>query len=114
MYLSASLKISCTFSVACIPLKQGEIQPAWTPAVKAISEWTPQTIMGDVNADGAFSIADAVLLQKWLLAVPDAELKKHFPQWKGCNQALTSEGNSRIMEKAGQRNTGSAYTGESR
>ncbi len=70
-----------TISVACIPLKQGEIQPAWTPAVKAISEWTPQTIKGDVNADGAFSIADAVLLQKWLLAVPDAELKN----WKAAD-----------------------------
>ena len=31
-------------------------------------------IIGDVNADGKFSIADAVLLQKWLLAVPDAVL----------------------------------------
>lgn len=31
-------------------------------------------IMGDVNCDGEFTIADVVLLQKWLLAVPDAEL----------------------------------------
>lgn len=31
-------------------------------------------IIGDINADGKFSIADAVLLQKWLLAVPDAVL----------------------------------------
>ena len=59
-----------TISVACIPLKQGETQPAWTPSVKAISKWTPQTTMGDVNGDGACNIADAVLLQKWLLAVP--------------------------------------------
>ena len=29
---------------------------------------------GDVNADGAFNTADVVLLQKWLLAVPDTEL----------------------------------------
>ena len=33
-----------------------------------------ESIMGDVNADGAFTAADAVLLQKWLLAVPDARL----------------------------------------
>ena len=35
----------------------------------------PSTIKGDVNADGAFNISDLVLLQKWLLAVPDTELK---------------------------------------
>ena len=29
---------------------------------------------GDANADGTFRIADAVLLQKWLLDVPDAKL----------------------------------------
>ena len=31
-------------------------------------------VIGDVNADGEFSIADVVLLQKWLLAVPDVQL----------------------------------------
>lgn len=31
-------------------------------------------IKGDVNADGKFNIADAVLLQKWILNVPDATL----------------------------------------
>ncbi len=63
-----------TISVACIPLKQGETQPAWMPSVTAISGWTPQTASGDVNGDGVFSIADAVLLQRWLLAVPDTQL----------------------------------------
>lgn len=29
---------------------------------------------GDVNADGDFTVADVVLLQKWLLAVPDTHL----------------------------------------
>lgn len=33
-----------------------------------------ETVKGDVNADGEFSISDLVLLQKWLLAVPDTEL----------------------------------------
>lgn len=63
-----------TISIACIPLKQGETQPSWTPSVKAISEWSPQITEGDVNADGKFSIADLVCLQKWILAAPDAEL----------------------------------------
>ena len=35
----------------------------------------PEMLMGDVNADGEFNAADVALLQKWLLAVPDTELK---------------------------------------
>ncbi|MBQ8961441.1 MAG: exo-alpha-sialidase [Ruminococcus sp.] len=31
-------------------------------------------LAGDVNLDGVFNIADLVLFQKWLLAVPDTEL----------------------------------------
>lgn len=31
-------------------------------------------VIGDVNADGEFSAADLVLLQKWLLAVPNTKL----------------------------------------
>lgn len=38
-------------------------------------------IMGDVNGDGEFNIADAVTFQKWLLAVPDVELKN----WKAAD-----------------------------
>ena len=33
-----------------------------------------ERIIGDVNADGALTISDVVLLQKWLLAVPDTQL----------------------------------------
>ena len=62
-------------SVACIPLKNGETKPARIPSLTAISEWKPRTVQGDVNADGTFNISDAVLMQKWLLAVPDTELK---------------------------------------
>lgn len=32
------------------------------------------SVEGDVNSDGRFDIADVVLLQKWLLAVPDTKL----------------------------------------
>lgn len=38
-------------------------------------------IEGDVNADGALSVIDVILLQKWLLAVPDAELT----DWKAAD-----------------------------
>lgn len=37
-----------------------------------------QTLKGDVNADGKFDVTDAVLLQKWLLAIPDT----HLANWK--------------------------------
>ena len=37
--------------------------------------------MGDVNNDGEFNVADAVLLQKWLLAVPDT----HLADWKAAD-----------------------------
>ena len=38
-------------------------------------------VMGGVNKDGIFSIADAVMLQKWLLNVPDATLT----DWKSAD-----------------------------
>lgn len=34
--------------------------------------FTEPIVRGDVNADGVFTVADAVLLQKWLLHTPDA------------------------------------------
>ena len=36
------------------------------------------SVKGDVNADGIFNIADVILFQKWLLAVPDT----HLADWK--------------------------------
>ena len=36
---------------------------------------------GDVNADGSFNIADVVLLQKWLLAIPEVRLAN----WKAAD-----------------------------
>ena len=38
-------------------------------------------IKGDCNGDGAFNISDVVLLQKWLLAVPDT----HLENWKAAD-----------------------------
>jgi len=32
------------------------------------------SLKGDLNTDGAFDIADVVLLQKWLLAIPNTQL----------------------------------------
>lgn len=47
--------------------------------VSVVSDNT--TLMGDVNADGEFGIADVILLQKWLLAVPDT----HLANWKAAD-----------------------------
>lgn len=38
------------------------------------AHWEKTVIEGDVNADDKFTVADAVLLQKWLAAAPDAYL----------------------------------------
>ena len=38
-------------------------------------------IIGDVDMDGAFNITDVILLQKWLLAVPDTNLAN----WKAAD-----------------------------
>lgn len=40
----------------------------------AFSQYEEKPVAGDVNADGQFSVADVVLMQKWLLAVPGTEL----------------------------------------
>jgi len=40
-----------------------------------------KSVRGDVNADGDFTVADVVALQKWLLAVPDVKLA----DWKAGN-----------------------------
>ena len=40
-----------------------------------------KSIRGDVNADGEFTVADVVALQKWLLGVPDITLA----DWKAGN-----------------------------
>lgn len=38
------------------------------------AHWEKINIKGDINSDGKFNVADVVLLQKWLLAVPDVKL----------------------------------------
>ena len=44
--------------------------------------WKPYTyVKGDVNGDSVLDIADVVLLQKWLLAVPDTYLL----QWQAAD-----------------------------
>lgn len=55
--------------------------------IKTTSEFTyaigglKPTTKGDVNNDGDFNVSDVVLLQKWLLAVPDT----HLANWKAAD-----------------------------
>lgn len=39
------------------------------------------SLMGDINDDGEFNISDAVILQKWLLAIPNVKLTN----WKAAD-----------------------------
>ena len=39
------------------------------------------SITGDANGDGEFNVSDVIILQKWLLAVPDT----HFADWRAAN-----------------------------
>lgn len=50
-------------------------------AVSAAEKSNPSFLMGDVNEDGSFNVADVVLLQKWLLAVHDT----HLANWKAAD-----------------------------
>ena len=49
-------------------------------------------LKGDVNADGEFNIADVIILQKWLLAVPDTELAN----WKAAD--LCEDGTLNVFD----------------
>lgn len=40
-----------------------------------------KSLTGDANGDGEFNVADVIVLQKWLLAVPDT----HFAEWKAVD-----------------------------
>lgn len=45
-----------------------------TAVIRKLQLGKSEELIGDVNADGRFDIADAVIMQKWLLSVPDTTL----------------------------------------
>ncbi|MDE5946016.1 MAG: dockerin type I repeat-containing protein, partial [Oscillospiraceae bacterium] len=49
-----------------------------TSAIRQLKIGTSEILMGDINDDGVFNIADVVTMQKWLLAIPDIT----FANWK--------------------------------
>lgn len=46
-----------------------------------VNSGSKESVRGDVNADGEFNVSDLVLLQEWLLAVPDTKLA----DWKAAD-----------------------------
>lgn len=52
--------------------------PQLRTAYHEIVKGSQENVYGDVNHDGKFSVADVLLLQKWLLAVPDV----YLADWK--------------------------------
>lgn len=52
----------------------------------------PEYLRGDVNADGLFNISDVVLLQKWLLVIPDTNLAN----WKAAD--LCEDGRLNVFD----------------
>ena len=53
-----------------------------------------EKIKGDVNADGVLNVADVVLFQKWLLAVPGVKLDE------GEMADLYEDGNWNVLDLA--------------
>jgi hypothetical protein len=51
-----------------------EITTTETTSTTTTSYAAPVAVIGDINCDGICNLADVVLLQKWLLAVPDTTL----------------------------------------
>jgi hypothetical protein len=49
-------------------------------------------LLGDVNADRQFNVSDVVLLQKWLLAVPNA----HLSNWSAAD--LCKDGKLNVFD----------------
>ena len=56
------------------------VDNAYMSNVVKFSVTEAETIKGDCNADGEFSVADVVLLQKWLLTE-----EKSMPDWKAAD-----------------------------
>lgn len=45
-----------------------------TADLTVYAQWKAESVAGDVDADGKLSVSDLVLLQKWILGVPDTNL----------------------------------------
>ncbi len=69
---TTTTKVTTTKAVTTTTKAETTTQTVVTTAVTTTTE--PLKIPGDVNDDGEFKINDIILLQKWLIAVPDVKL----------------------------------------
>lgn len=53
----------------------------WHLVMRGYDEKVISTLVGDVNRDGTFGVSDVILLQKWLLSVPDT----YLANWKAAD-----------------------------
>ena len=60
---------------------------------------TKRNISGDVNGDGKFTVSDVVLVEKWLLALPDAELA-HWEEADFCPDHKLNAADLTMMKRA--------------
>lgn len=81
-------KDKCLIEVSDAGVGNGNNIGQWEANGNSCQKWnavsveiSQKEVVGDCNADGEFSVADVVLLQKWLLAVPDVTL----PNWKAAD-----------------------------
>lgn len=67
-----SMDIGLQHAAPCCSRRRGE--PCYPPGRYIHSALQSELVPGDVNGDGQLNVADVVLLQRWLLAVPDTML----------------------------------------
>ncbi len=83
--LIAVMMLSSTFAAFPAMAKQSDVPeavPIPTETQKfSVTIKSQDFTKGDINDDGAFNVSDVVLLQKWLLAVPDMLLAN----WKAAD-----------------------------
>ena len=65
-------RLFCCIAAANLAVTAAGLSGAKQHTAYAASE--VQDLKGDINGDGEFNISDVVVLQKWLLAMPSAEL----------------------------------------
>jgi len=74
---NVTVSIDNSGTVVKIPVKVGATEAESVYEGEIVDSIpAPENVMGDVNGDGKFNIADAVLFQKWLLGNKKAELAK--------------------------------------
>ena len=93
--LTHASREACLVEIADASKASGGNVQQWNPNGNNCQKWEtvtitttttatttePTDVKGDVNDDGDFNISDLVLLQKWLLAVPEV----HLVNWKAAD-----------------------------